>query len=88
MYAIRSYYDRSVDGCSSAASIARSHGGNYTMIGSMGTTDLAPQFVKILGQTPNGRSTPPLRGASGIEMYVICAGGMIPAQTVQSYNFV
>ncbi len=73
---------RSIDGCSNAAAIAKSRGAKYTMIGAMSTKDLAPQFVKILSQTPNGRSTPPLRGASGVEMYVICSGGMEPPPSV------
>ena len=45
---------------------------------------MAPQFVKILEQTPNGRATPPLRGAQGVELFVICSGGMIPAAGIQS----
>jgi peptidyl-prolyl cis-trans isomerase SurA len=73
---------RSINGCSTAAQIAKSRGAKYTMIGEMSTKDLAPQFVKILAQTPNGRSTPPLRGAAGVEMYVICAGGMVQAASV------
>ena len=51
------------------------------MIGPMSVKDMAPQFVKILEQTPNGRSTPPLRGATGVEMFVICSGGMVPTAT-------
>jgi peptidyl-prolyl cis-trans isomerase SurA len=73
---------RSINGCDSAPAIAKSRGARFAMIGQMNTKDMAPQFVKILQQTPNGRSTPPLRGASGVEMYVICAGGMVPAATV------
>lgn len=72
---------RSVNGCATAPQIAKSHGAKYTPFGSLNTKELAPQFVKILGQTPNGRSTPPLIGAAGVEMYVICSGGMIPAST-------
>ena len=49
------------------------------MVGAVTVKDLAPQFADILRKTPNGRSTPPLRGANGIEMYVICEGGMRPA---------
>jgi peptidyl-prolyl cis-trans isomerase SurA len=49
------------------------------MLGALSVRDLAPPFQKILEGTPNGRSTPPLRGAAGIEMFVICSGGMIPA---------
>jgi peptidyl-prolyl cis-trans isomerase SurA len=73
---------RAINGCSGAAAIAKARGARYSMIGQMSTKDLAPQFVKILEQTPNGRSTPPLRGAAGVEMYVICAGGMIPPPSV------
>lgn len=70
---------RSINGCSSAGSIARARGAKFDMIGPVTVKDLAPQFVDILKKTPNGRSTPPLRGAKGIEMYVICEGGMRPA---------
>ena len=48
----------------------------------MSVKDVAPQFRKILEETPNGRSTPPLRGATGVEMFVICSGGMVPAAQV------
>lgn len=73
---------RTVNGCSTASSVAKSRGANFTMIGPVTVKDLAPQFVDILKKVPNGRSTPPLRGAQGIEMYVICEGGMRPAVTV------
>jgi peptidyl-prolyl cis-trans isomerase SurA len=73
---------RSVNGCQTAGGIAKSHGARFDMIGPMTVRDLAPQFADILRKTPNGRSTPPLRGAKGIEMYVICEGGMRPAATV------
>jgi peptidyl-prolyl cis-trans isomerase SurA len=73
---------RSINGCSGAGQVARSRGAQFDMIGQMSTKDMAPQFVKILEQTPNGRATPPLRGASGVEMFVICAGGMVPAANV------
>ncbi len=73
---------RSVNGCSGAGAIAKSHGATFDMIGQMSVKDVAPQFRKILEQTPNGRSTPPLRGATGVEMFVICAGGMEPAVQV------
>jgi peptidyl-prolyl cis-trans isomerase SurA len=69
---------RSVNGCQSAGSVAKSHGAKFEMIGQMSVKDVAPQFQKILGETPNGRSTPPLRGATGVEMFVICSGGMVP----------
>lgn len=68
-----------VNGCSTAGAIAKSNGAKFEMLGSLNVRDLAPPFQKILSETPNGRSTPPLRGASGIEMFVICSGGMIPA---------
>jgi peptidyl-prolyl cis-trans isomerase SurA len=54
------------------------------MLGSITVKDMAPQFIKILEQTPNGRATPPLRGASGVELFVICSGGMIPAPGMQT----
>jgi peptidyl-prolyl cis-trans isomerase SurA len=73
---------RSINGCPTAGAIARSHGAKFDMIGPMTVKDLAPQFADILRKTPNGRSTPPLRGAKGIEMYVICEGGMRPAASV------
>jgi peptidyl-prolyl cis-trans isomerase SurA len=75
---------RAINGCSGAAAIAKSRGARYTMIGEMNTKELAPQFVKILETVPNGRSTPPLRGAAGVEMYVICSGGMVPPPSVAS----
>jgi peptidyl-prolyl cis-trans isomerase SurA len=69
---------RAVNGCQSAGAVAKSHGAKFEMIGQMSVKDVAPQFQKILGETPNGRSTPPLRGAAGVEMFVICSGGMVP----------
>jgi peptidyl-prolyl cis-trans isomerase SurA len=75
---------RSINGCSNAGQIARSRGATFDMLGSMSVKDMAPQFVKILEQTPNGRATPPLRGAQGVELFVICSGGMIPAAGMQS----
>lgn len=73
---------RSINGCPTAGAIAKSRGAKFDMIGPMTVKDLAPQFADILRKTPNGRSTPPLRGAKGIEMYVICEGGMRPAASV------
>lgn len=73
---------RSINGCSSAGQVARSRGAKFDMIGSITVKDMAPQFVKILEQTPNGRATPPLRGATGVELFVICSGGMVPAVQV------
>jgi peptidyl-prolyl cis-trans isomerase SurA len=73
---------RTINGCPTAGAIAKSHGAKFDMIGPMVVKDLAPQFADILRKTPNGRSTPPLRGAKGIEMYVICDGGMRPPPSV------
>jgi peptidyl-prolyl cis-trans isomerase SurA len=75
---------RSVNGCDTAPAVAKSRGARFSMIGQMNTKDMAPQFVKVLQQTPNGRSTPPLRGPTGVQMYVICSGGMVPAANVAS----
>jgi peptidyl-prolyl cis-trans isomerase SurA len=72
---------RSINGCGTAAQVAKAHGARFQRFGSMNTKEMAPQFVKILSQTPNGRSTPPLVGSQGVEMYVICSGGMVPAAT-------
>ena len=73
---------RSINGCSTAGAVAKSRGARFQMIGAMSVKDMAPQFVKILEKTPNGRSTPPLVGQQGVEMFVICAGGMVPEATV------
>ena len=70
---------RSVNGCGTAAQIARARGATFQMVGAVTVKHLAPQFADILRKTPNGRSTPPLRGRKGVEMYVICEGGMRPA---------
>jgi peptidyl-prolyl cis-trans isomerase SurA len=70
---------RSINGCGTAPQVAKAHGARFQRFGSMNTKEMAPQFVKILSQTPNGRSTPPLVGAQGVEMYIICSGGMVPA---------
>lgn len=75
---------RSVNGCSAAGSVAKSRGASFDMLGSITVKDMAPQFIKILEQTPNGRATPPLRGASGVELFVICSGGMVPAPGMQT----
>lgn len=74
---------RSVNGCSAAGSIAKSRGAKFDMLGSITVKDMAPQFIKILEQTPNGRATPPLRGATGVELFVICSGGMVPPPGMQ-----
>jgi peptidyl-prolyl cis-trans isomerase SurA len=73
---------RSINGCSTASAVAKSHGAKFDMIGQMSVKDVAPQFRKILEETPNGRSTPPLRSATGVEMFIICSGGMQPAVQV------
>jgi peptidyl-prolyl cis-trans isomerase SurA len=75
---------RTINGCSSAGSIAKSRGAKFDMLGSITVKDMAPQFIKILEQTPNGRATPPLRGAGGVELFVICSGGMVPAAGMQT----
>ncbi|MFN9161374.1 MAG: peptidylprolyl isomerase [Alphaproteobacteria bacterium] len=70
---------RSVNGCVSAGQVAKARGATFQMVGAVTVRDLAPQFADILRKTPNGRATPPLRGAKGVELYVICEGGMRPA---------
>ena len=70
---------RAVNGCSTAGQVAKSRGATFLMVGAVTVRDLAPQFADILRKTPNGRATPPLRGAKGVELYVICEGGMRPA---------
>lgn len=70
---------RSINGCGTAGQIARARGATFQMVGAVTVRDLAPQFADILRKTPNGRSTPPLRSSKGVEMYVICEGGMRPA---------
>jgi peptidyl-prolyl cis-trans isomerase SurA len=61
--------------------VAKARGATFQMVGAVTVRDLAPQFADILRKTPNGRATPPLRGAKGVELYVICEGGMRPAVT-------
>lgn len=73
---------RSINGCGTAGAVAKSRGAKFETLGSITVRDMAPQFIKILEQTPNGRSTPPLRGAAGVELFVVCAGGMVPAAGV------
>lgn len=75
---------RSINGCATAGQVASSRGAKFEMLGSITVKDMAPQFVKILEQTPNGRATPPLRGAAGVELFVICSGGMVPAPGLQT----
>ena len=72
---------RNVNGCSTAGQVAKARGATFQMVGAVTVRDLAPQFADILRKTPNGRATPPLRGAKGVELYVICEGGMRPAVT-------
>jgi peptidyl-prolyl cis-trans isomerase SurA len=73
---------RSINGCSTAGTVAKSRGARFSMVGPVTVKDMAPQFVKILEKTPNGRSTPPLVGAEGVQMFVICTGGMVPEVTM------
>lgn len=75
---------RAINGCSAAGAVAKSRGAKFDLLGTITVKDMAPQFVKILEQTPNGRSTPPLRGAGGVELFVICSGGMVPAAGMQT----
>lgn len=70
---------RNVNGCGTAGQVAKARGATFQMVGAVTVRDLAPQFADILRKTPNGRATPPLRGAKGVELYVICEGGMRPA---------
>jgi len=70
---------RSVNGCGTAGQVAKARGATFQLVGAVTVRDLAPQFADILRKTPNGRATPPLRGAKGVELYVICEGGMRPA---------
>jgi peptidyl-prolyl cis-trans isomerase SurA len=67
---------RNVNGCGTAGQVAKARGATFQMVGAVTVRDLAPQFADILRKTPNGRATPPLRGAKGVELYVICEGGM------------
>ena len=71
---------QSVNGCGNLAALAKANGATTVPLGAVDVKDLAPDFRKILEKTPNGRSTPPLRSGTGVQMFVICSGGMVPAQ--------
>jgi peptidyl-prolyl cis-trans isomerase SurA len=71
---------QTVNGCGSLGTLAKAEGATTVPLGQVNVKDLAPDFRKILQQTPNGRATPPLRSASGVQMFVVCAGGMVPAR--------
>jgi peptidyl-prolyl cis-trans isomerase SurA len=67
---------RGANGCGAELNqLAGSLGVQVMNMGKLPYNDLDGQFKKILEQTPNGRSTPPLRSAQGIEMFVVCSGG-------------
>jgi peptidyl-prolyl cis-trans isomerase SurA len=68
---------RGANGCGAGLNqLVKSVGGVQSVsMGSLPYNDLQPEFKKILRETPNGRSTPPLRSSRGIEMFVVCAGG-------------
>ena len=71
---------QTVNGCGNLAAQAKAEGATTVPLGQVSVKDLAPDFRKILEKTPNGRATPPLRSASGVQMFVVCAGGMIPGR--------
>ncbi len=68
---------RGVNGCGQPLqALAKQVGGvQVNAMGTIALKDLAPDFRKLLEQTPNGRPSPPLRSGQGIEMFVICSGG-------------
>lgn len=76
--AIRLY--QSVNGCGNLAALAKAEGATTVALGPVNVKDLAVDFRKLLEKTPNGRATPPLRAATGVQMFVVCAGGMIPGR--------
>jgi peptidyl-prolyl cis-trans isomerase SurA len=71
---------QTVNGCANLAALAKAEGATTVPLGQVNVKDLAPDFRKILEKTPNGRSTPPLRSSGGVQMFVVCAGGMVPAR--------
>lgn len=71
---------QTVNGCGNLATVAKAEGATMVPLGEVNVKDLAPDFRKILEKTPNGRATPPLRSASGVQMFVVCAGGMVPGR--------
>lgn len=68
---------RAANGCGPGLNQAVKSVGGVQMVnmGSLPYNDLQPDFKKLLRETPNGRSTPPLRSGRGIEMFVVCSGG-------------
>ena len=76
--AIRLY--QSVNGCGNLTAQAKAVGATAVDLGPVNVKDLAADFRKILEKTPNGRSTPPLRSGSGVQMFVVCSGGMTPGR--------
>jgi peptidyl-prolyl cis-trans isomerase SurA len=71
---------QTVNGCGNLAALAKAEGATTVPLGLINVKDLAPDFRKILEKTPNGRATPPLRSANGVQMFVVCAGGMSPGR--------
>jgi peptidyl-prolyl cis-trans isomerase SurA len=71
---------QTVNGCGNLAAQAKAEGATTVPLGQVNVKDLAADFRKILEKTPNGRSTPPLRSQAGVQMFVICAGGMTPGR--------
>lgn len=71
---------QTVNGCGNLSALAKAEGATTVPLGQVNVKDLAADFRKILERTPNGRATPPLRSASGVQMFVICAGGMVPGR--------
>jgi peptidyl-prolyl cis-trans isomerase SurA len=71
---------QTVNGCGNLSALAKAEGATTVPLGQVSIKDLAADFRKILEKTPNGRATPPLRSASGVQMFVICSGGMVPGR--------
>jgi peptidyl-prolyl cis-trans isomerase SurA len=71
---------QTVNGCGNLAALAKAEGATTVPLGQISVKDLAPDFRKILEKTPNGRATPPLRSSGGVQMFVVCAGGMVPGR--------
>src|SRR6185436_3312397 len=71
---------QTVNGCGNLAALAKAEGATTVPLGQVNVKDLAADFRKILERTPNGRATPPLRSATGVQMFVVCAGGMVPGR--------
>ncbi len=77
---------QTVSGCGNLAAQAKAEGATAVPLGEVNVKDLAADFRKILEKTPNGRSTPPLRSAAGVQMFVVCAGGMTPGRNSVAAN--